>query len=357
MTTILLVATPEESAHLRGLLRVDDTLNCVAVSPEQAAAELNTAIPALIVLDAGLPSTFEIFQRIKSTPAWSVVPIIFLLDPDELTDTHRHSADDVMTRPIDPMVLRLKIERVLRISAMQGRADLQMRYRQQQDLFHMLIHDMGNAVMMIDAALTYYQDIPPDSPEAVQAVVDAAASGNMLGTMIRDALDLTRFERADMPIRRAPTHLESFIRALLKNFEPLTDDKNVTLVFATESAEDLVIDIDPTLISRVVYNLLINALKFSPYDGKITVELNSENGSGTARLSVRDEGPGIPPDYISRLFDKNEQGRRYRAHEDRAGYGLGLVFSQLAVEAHDGSIWAESESGGGTTFVVELPGA
>jgi signal transduction histidine kinase len=118
---------------------------------------------------------------------------------------------------------------------------------------------------------------------------------------------------------------------------------------------------DYNLISRVIRNLFMNALKFTPKDGTISIEVESVENTGSqsddragkkesARISVRDTGQGIPSHYLGKVFDKFVQveSREYST-------GLGLTFCKLAVEAHGGRIGVESEEGKGSTFWFTLP--
>ncbi|MCS6889164.1 MAG: ATP-binding protein, partial [Chloroflexus sp.] len=127
---------------------------------------------------------------------------------------------------------------------------------------------------------------------------------------------------------------------------------------------------DSALIARVLQNLLDNALKFSPIDSTITVEVgiapaNGEDqlvrfsdeltvcipGNRIAHIVVRDQGPGIPPEEQEHIFDRFSQAGRRRSE----GSGLGLAFCRLAIAAHQGSIWVESEPNRGSAFHFTLP--
>jgi signal transduction histidine kinase len=114
--------------------------------------------------------------------------------------------------------------------------------------------------------------------------------------------------------------------------------------------ESLPIPADRDLISRVLQNLLGNALKFSGPDGKVKICLARQGAR--LRVSIIDNGPGVPPEYYERIFEKFGQ---VRGANPRVGTGLGLTFCRLAVEAHGGTIGVTSELGQGSTFWFELP--
>jgi signal transduction histidine kinase len=109
---------------------------------------------------------------------------------------------------------------------------------------------------------------------------------------------------------------------------------------------------DPALILRVIGNLLGNALKFTPETGAITITVTRIDGRPLVEVS--DTGPGIPADFLVRIFDKFVQGKEGR-RDKRYSTGLGLAFCKLAVEAHGGAIGVSSEVGVGSRFWFELP--
>ncbi len=107
---------------------------------------------------------------------------------------------------------------------------------------------------------------------------------------------------------------------------------------------------DPERLERAIVNLITNALKYSPPDRPVDVAVARRGEE--AVISVRDQGPGIPPEEQPYLFQ-----RYYRAKASRKteGLGLGLYITRLVVEAHSGRVWVESEVGQGSTFYVALP--
>jgi signal transduction histidine kinase len=114
---------------------------------------------------------------------------------------------------------------------------------------------------------------------------------------------------------------------------------------------------------QVITNLLDNAIKFSPKGGTITVAIENESGdavrdenaTGTWTLTIRDEGPGILPQDLPRIFERFYKGDRVRTRSTASGTGLGLAIAKHLVEAHGGTIRAESTLGQGATFIVTLP--
>jgi len=119
------------------------------------------------------------------------------------------------------------------------------------------------------------------------------------------------------------------------------------------------VQVDRDLFTRVLINLLGNALKFTPADGSITVGARLEAPSDPDRnpvvvFFVKDTGEGIPKEDLGKIFDKFAQAESRKAGRKNST-GLGLTFCKLAVEAHGGRIWAESEPGKGSTFYFTIP--
>jgi signal transduction histidine kinase len=106
---------------------------------------------------------------------------------------------------------------------------------------------------------------------------------------------------------------------------------------------------DPELIERVFTNLLGNALKFTPDEGKVTVRLDGRRDN--VEVSVQDTGDGVPPEYVGKIFDKFQQV----AGQRKGGTGLGLTICKHIIEAHMGRIWAESKLGEGAKFIFTIP--
>jgi signal transduction histidine kinase len=124
----------------------------------------------------------------------------------------------------------------------------------------------------------------------------------------------------------------------------------LTVVPPRDGAAPLVVDGDRMRLEQVAANLIDNAVKFTPGGGLVEVGVAAAGGS--ARLTVRDTGPGIPADEIPRVFDRLYRGDLSRAER---GLGLGLSLVRAIVQAHGGHVTVESQPGDGATFTVSLP--
>jgi signal transduction histidine kinase len=220
-----------------------------------------------------------------------------------------------------------------------------------------LVHDFRNPLSaligcldLVEAELRAIPSAPPAS-----LLSGARVAATRLVDMSSTILDVTRMEDGKLPVRPVPTDLAQLLRGRATDFRPRarTQGLAIALDVPRGTVEALV---DPGVLTRVVENLLTNALKHTPRDGTITLALREPPGSDRVRMEVRDTGEGIAKEDLPRLFTKygRVEGQRLGTPHDT---GLGLVFCRMAVELHGGTIHAESEAGRGTTFVVELPRA
>jgi signal transduction histidine kinase len=179
-------------------------------------------------------------------------------------------------------------------------------------------------------------------------MLDLARKGlDQVISMINAVLDVSKIEAGELrPIRRE-CNLVSVVRDAASILEPLLGQRNVELECSSESIPAL---IDRDMISRVIQNLLGNAIKFTEPTGRVQLQIR-RNGGGT-RVSVVDNGLGIPAEYHQRIFQKFGQVESGR---DRVGTGIGLTFCRLAIEAHGGTLGVISEPGKGSSFWFELP--
>jgi two-component system phosphate regulon sensor histidine kinase PhoR len=185
-------------------------------------------------------------------------------------------------------------------------------------------------------------------PEFVSSIVQNA---NSLTELLADMLTLARFEEPHDPSAdRARVDTSAVLREAASRLEPLAHAKGVRI--AVESPDGLMVWCAEYRLMAALVNLVDNAVKYSPDNG--LVRLRAEDAEDGVRLTVTDEGPGIPASVRQRVFE-----RFYRVGKGRSrglgGTGLGLAIVRHAVEADLGRVWVEAPDGGGARLVVLLP--
>jgi signal transduction histidine kinase/molybdopterin-guanine dinucleotide biosynthesis protein A len=173
-------------------------------------------------------------------------------------------------------------------------------------------------------------------------------AGNQLSRLIQDLLDAARIELKRVTLERRRCVLGEVISELVAQLKPTFGDRPIAL-----NVEDNVppVLVDAERVTEIVTNLLENAAKYSSPDKPITVAV-ARDGRGVT-ISVEDEGNGIAPEDLPRLFDRFFQAKRGRTR--KSGLGLGLYITKGLVEAHGGRIWVDSAPGRGSKFHVWLP--
>jgi signal transduction histidine kinase len=228
---------------------------------------------------------------------------------------------------------------------------------QKADLTRMIIHDLRNPISTLISTLELAQTQLNGMVETA-VLADARQSCLDLLDMVDSLMDVTRLESGQMIIEAEAVYLHPLVQKLVSRLQPLAIRRNITFSF-TFAADLPAVWADEEMIRRVLLNLLDNALKFTPANGRIQGHLQPEppfapQQESGLRCLISDSGPGIPPEYREQVFDRfmrtNAGGAQVR------GTGLGLAFCKMAVEAHNGRIWIEEASTGGSQFVFTLPG-
>ncbi len=218
-----------------------------------------------------------------------------------------------------------------------------------RDLVANVSHELKTPITAIRAHLENLLDgVEEPNPEILQVML---AQSERLGRLVEQLLDLSRLESGEVPLRREEVALAPLVAQVVSEIEVACADRDVALT--SDLPEDLpAIEADPERVHQVLFNLVDNAVRFTPEGGAVRIE--AERHDGSVLVSVADTGVGIPEAALPRLFE-----RFYRVDSSRArgdgGTGIGLAIARSVVEAHGGTIRAESEPGLGSTFTFDLP--
>ena len=211
-------------------------------------------------------------------------------------------------------------------------------------------HDLRTPLTLIGGYAEVMRDIPGENtPENAQIIVDES---RRLSTIVTDVLDLSKLDSGSDQLNSSVFSLTDSIASILKSYRALMLQEKYEIIFDNPCG-DVLVRADDVKISRVIYNLLNNAVKFTGEDKKVRVSLRCDDK--TARVSVSDTGAGIPQAELSRIFE-----RYYKVKSDgyktsaRSGSGLGLSIVKAVLDLHSAP-YGISSGNSGTTFWFELP--
>jgi signal transduction histidine kinase len=179
----------------------------------------------------------------------------------------------------------------------------------------------------------------------------ASKNAERLSLLIDDILDFERFDNGTVEFVMLPIDLREIVRDGLEQNQPLAAASGVGLRYQPSPAP-LLVRGDPGRLLQVLTNFLSNAIKFSPDGG--TVEIRTEQQSNKVSLSVLDQGPGVPPEFLNRLFTRFAQSGM-QSRRGHGGTGLGLAISRAIIERHGGTIDYQPNADGGSCFAFTLP--
>lgn len=348
---------PQNLSFLEAVLRNQGYQVLALPCGEMALKAAASALPEIILLDVLMPGLdgYAVCQRLKADPELRGIPVIFLSALDEPLDKVRAfeaGAVDYVVKPFEIPEIEARVRTHLeasrqRIALQETVARLQESERLRENLVQMLVHDLRSPLTVIGLSLDMLQGTLPKSASPIaQMVEEAHKCFESISGMIALLLDLSRLEAGQFPIHASFNDLGQIARSIVKSMGALAGPRRVTVV----ESERTIGHFDPDLMGRVFGNLLVNAFKFTPETAEIHVVLARE--TTRVRVSIRDNGPGIPSEYHARIFEKFSQ---VQPRGNKWGAGLGLAFCKLAVEAHEGHIGLESQVGLGSTFWFTLP--
>jgi PAS domain S-box-containing protein len=219
------------------------------------------------------------------------------------------------------------------------------------DMTSMIFHDLRSPLGNIVSSLEMMSTLMPEEETLSSMLNIAKNSTGRIQRLVNSLLDINRLESGQKITDQNSIDPVALVRESIRDVEPSYTARQHTLTNRATSVLPLIwVDVD--MIYRVLINLLENAIKFTPVGGKIDIGAQTSEDGFYVKFWVRDNGPGIPAADRDRIFEKFA---RLRGKNKPGGLGVGLAFCRLAVHAHGGDIWIESELGKGTTFWLTLP--
>jgi len=237
---------------------------------------------------------------------------------------------------------------VLRDMTEQHRLD-----KMRSDFIANVSHELRTPISMLqgysEAIIDDVVTTEEDKNEMIRVIYDES---KRMGRLVTELLDLARLESGYLSIYKEEVSVLPTIERITQKFDQIAKEKNIRLYFEHTLSETIHLQLDEDRMEQVLTNLIDNALRHTPKDGSVTVNLTE-----TARhimIEVKDTGYGIPKEDLPYVFERFYKADKARTR-GKSGTGLGLAIAKNIVERHVGSLSVESEVGVGTTFIIKLP--
>jgi len=219
------------------------------------------------------------------------------------------------------------------------------------DFLGIVSHDLRNLLQGIVASAELISVRAPEGEDGKHVLVGTKRIERYAARMVRligDLVDVTSIDAGKLAVTPSRQDLNALVAEATETFEPAASAQGISLLWESAGSPVLA-DLDHDRMMQVLANLLTNAIKFTPDGGEVSIRVGRAEGEALCRIS--DTGPGIPGGMLESVFERFWQVGK----NDRRGLGLGLYISRCIVEAHGGSIWAESRMGEGSSFNFTLP--
>jgi signal transduction histidine kinase len=293
----------------------------------------------------------EHMQALLATGIASIVAVPLLIRGQPLgalmfgssTPFHVYGQDDLRLAEAlaDRAVVAIENARLFR--------QAQIATKTREDVLAIVSHDLKNPIANIKLLVELFRRRDQiDANQVSEFANKVQRSTRAMETLIDDLLDFARIQSGTFSVVATPQKLNRVVTPVIDQVRGLAEAKRHTLdIDLPTTLPYVAVDIDRA--SQVVANLVTNAIKFTPQEGTIRVSAHRQDHH--VLVSVADTGPGIPPEHLEKIFDRywRVPGTMYK------GTGLGLSIAKGIVEAHGGTIWAESQLGKGSCFFFTLP--
>lgn len=329
--------------------------------------------PDTVLLDIDMPvmTGIEVLEHLAADEELAHIPIIVISGRDDMEHIVKAiglGATDFLSKPFNPTILEARLKSSLEKKDLRDRerdllhtleksyADLRAAEQSRDGLTHMIVHDLGNPLAvismnteMLDMAAAMGMEVTPDALKERLGHITRASK--TMGTMIQSMLDVSKFEAGHMSISPETIELQPFISQVASQYSGAAAERSLALEAKSDPPE-LTCFADPTLLARIVGNLLSNAFKYATTAS--TLRILAYGHKNEVAVVVEDNGEGIPADLHDRVFDKFFQTESNTSGV-KQGVGLGLAFCKMASDAMGGNILVEAAQPTGSRFVVTLP--
>jgi len=356
--TVLVVDDNEPSRYgKRRLLEASGQFRVLEAGTGAAALALAASErPDLVLLDIQLPDIdgFEVCRRLRADMATSSIAIVHITAsferPEDQVRGLEAGADTFMLAPVDPSVLIATTRAMIRLR--RAEAALREADRRKDEFLAVLAHELRNPLAPLRNSLQLLARQPDKGPLMATAIDIMTRQIGQMVRLIDDLLDVSRINENKLELRPETTTvarvLESALETTRSQMEAAGQDLEVNV-----PSEPIPLHGDPMRLSQIFANLLSNATKYTPPEGRIVVTARREDD--VVSIDIVDSGVGIAPEDMSQIFRMFAQVRRDERQQG-GGLGIGLALVRRLVEMHGGTVSAQSAGRGqGSTFTVRLP--
>lgn len=371
----------------------------LANSGEEAIRRATEALPDLILMDIRIKGTMDGIEAANHIRATLHIPVIFLTahaEDDSLQRAKQTQPYGYILKPFQERDLKVAVEIALyaaKVEQERERATRALRQMQREleqkvtertaelekakeeaesanqsksDFLASISHELRSPLHHILSFARFGIKMTGEVPEKkiIKFFSSIEESGKVLLNLVNDLLDLSKLESGKMEYHMTETSLSRIVRSIISESHSSLLEKGIDVTFVDAFEDNTTVVCDFNKIGQVIRNLMTNAEKFSSRGGTISVFMQDDTlplriNNGTEeelpalRLTIRDEGTGIPEGELELIFDKFTQSSR--TCKNHTGTGLGLAICREIVESHKGKIWASNNADGGADICVVLP--
>lgn len=322
-----------------------------AISGEIALRAVEADLPDLILLDIRMPEMdgFEVCRRLKADPRTHDIPVIFISALSEIDDklaAFNVGGVDYITKPFQTAEVRVRVNTHLTLA--RQRKEIAQLNQLKDQLIDTVTHNLKTPISMV---LFYSDMLKVGKYKSIQETAEHIyGAGRRMEALINGFLDLNRIE-SGLVFNKKAVDLNQLLQNAVDEFLYHAERKMIRLNFI-KPAESVEIETDADYLKEAVDNLVSNALKYTPQDGLVRVELVSF--ADHIEIRVEDTGIGIPPEYLKDVFKRFFRVPEQR-HAEISGTGLGLAITAAIVEQLGGEIHLHSVPTEGSRFTILLP--
>jgi two-component system sensor histidine kinase/response regulator len=347
-----------------------------AQSGVKALSAIKNKLPDLILLDVMMPEMngFEMCKRLKQDATLADIPVIFLTAKTEKEDVIAGlelGAVDYVTKPFNHKELMTRVSTHLELRAVKAELSQKVEELKQANtkldqkveelkqanatkdkFFSIIAHDLKspfNALLGFSSLLADNdaQLSAKEKEKYIQRIVQVSNSGYHL---LENLLQWSRLQTGRLKVAPAILELKEIVDCNIDLVGENAKDKNITLFSSIDGITSVVAD--GNMFDTIIRNLLTNAVKFTPTNGK--VEISAKTEGYEVEISISDTGVGIKPEDMDKLF-RTDVSFTTRGTAQEKGSGLGLILCKEFVEKNGGTIGVESQEGKGSRFYIRLP--